>query len=145
MGDADQELGQNAVWRVVGKCFVRSLGDLNPGMVSPDLRVEAPVTHGINAMSSELSFPEKLGGTRDHDERHPWVGLIGRGNSGWSYATWRKGGYSTTGNPGLAYTFATREAALAFATSFPFGGKRSAKRLTVLSNPTSQGDRYWRR
>lgn len=97
MGDADQELGQNAVWRVVGKCFVRSLGDLNPGMVSPDLRVEAPVTHGINAMSSELSFPEKLGGTRDHDERHPWVGLIGRGNSGWSYATWRKGGYSTTG------------------------------------------------
>jgi len=96
-------------------------------------------------MNSELSFPEKLGGTRDHDERHPWVGLIGRGNSGWSYATWRKGGYSTTGNPGLAYTFATREAALAFATSFPFGGKRSAKRLTVLSNPTSQGDRYWRR
>ncbi len=96
-------------------------------------------------MSSELPLPEKLGGTRDHDEKHPWVGLVGRGNSGWSYATWRKGSFSTTGNPGLAYTFSTQEAAFAFANSFPFGGKRSAKRLTVLSNPTSQGDRYWRR
>lgn len=96
-------------------------------------------------MSSEITFPETLGGTRDHDEKHPWVGLVGRGNNGWSYATWRKGNFSTTGNPGLAFTFATEQAALEFARSFPFGGKKSAKRLTVLGNPTSQGDRYWQR
>lgn len=92
-----------------------------------------------------LPFPERLDGNQDHNEKHPWVGLVGRGKSGWSYATWRKGSFSTTGNPGLANTFSTRETALAFANSFPFGGKRSAIRLTVLINPTSQGDRYWRR
>ncbi len=89
-------------------------------------------------MSSEPPLPEKLGGTRDHDKKRPWVGLVGHRNNGWSYATWRKGSFSTAGNLGLAYTFSTQEAALAFAKSFPFGGKKSAKRLTVLSNPTSQ-------
>lgn len=96
-------------------------------------------------MNVESPLPEKLGGTRDHDEEHPWVGIVGRGSNGWSYATWRRGSFSTTGNPGLAYTFATKPAALQFANSFPFGGKKSAKRLTVLGNPTSQGDRYWQR
>ena len=96
-------------------------------------------------MSTEISFPEALGGTRSHDEEHPWVGLVGRDDNGWSYATWRKGNYSTTGNPGLAYTFSTEEAALEYARSFPFGGKQSVKRLTVLGRPTSQSDRYWQR
>lgn len=91
-------------------------------------------------MRSDVPLPEQLGGTRDHDEEHPWVGLVGQ-----SYATWRRGSFSTTGNPGLAYTFATEEAALEFARSFPFGGTKSAKRLSVLGNPTSQGDRYWQR
>ena len=94
-------------------------------------------------MISEIPLPETLGGTRDHDEEHPWVGLVGRGDNGWSYATWRKGRFSTTGIPSLAYTFTTEKAALEFANSFPFGGKKSAKRLTALGNPTSQGDRYW--
>lgn len=96
-------------------------------------------------MSREIPLPEALGGTRVHDEAHPWVGIVGRGDNGWSYATWRKGSFSTTGNPGLAYTFATEAAALEFARRFPFGEKKSAKRLTVLGRPTSKGDRYWQR
>ena len=91
-------------------------------------------------LDDNIPLPEQLGGTRDHNESHPWVGLVGR-----SYATWRKGGFSTTGNPGLAYTFSTETAALRFANMFPYGGKKSAKRLKVLGNPTSQGDRYWQR
>lgn len=96
-------------------------------------------------MCHDLLSPETLGGTRVHDEEHPWVGLVERDDNQWSYATWRKGNFSTTGNPGLAYTFKSEEAALQFARSFPFGRKKSAKRLSILSKPTSQGDRYWQR
>lgn len=116
-------------------------------LLTSSLKYDAmrPKPWKVGQLSSAVPYPETLGGARIHDEHHPWVGLIGLGDNGWSYATWRKGSFSATGNPGLAYTFATEEAALKFARSFPYGGKKSAKRLTVLSRPTSQGDRYWQR